>query len=138
VRSEQSPRSNLIIFRKKEIECCGKDTPMGRGKLADGSMLAVDEQLAGTPSVLFNAVAAILSDVGTKRCRWSPRVLRSTKSPAPAGRSARAGHGAFASIAGLENYLLAHRRDYFLSSSSTPVIAASAAEHKDQQYDQDD
>ncbi len=35
-------------------------------KLADGSMLAADGQLAGTPSVLFDAVAVILSDEGTK------------------------------------------------------------------------
>ena len=35
-------------------------------KLADGSLLAADGQLAGTPSVLFDAVAVILSDEGTK------------------------------------------------------------------------
>ncbi|WP_296447063.1 catalase, partial [Rhodoferax sp. UBA5149] len=35
-------------------------------KLADGTMLAVDGQLAGTPSVLFDAVAAILSEEGAK------------------------------------------------------------------------
>jgi catalase len=35
-------------------------------KLADGSMLAADGQLAGTPSVLFDAVAVILSDEGAK------------------------------------------------------------------------
>jgi len=35
-------------------------------KLADGSMLAADGQLAGTPSVLFDAVAVILSDKGAK------------------------------------------------------------------------
>jgi catalase len=39
---------------------------IGRTKLADGSMLAVDGQLAGTPSVLFDAVAVILSDEGAK------------------------------------------------------------------------
>jgi len=33
-------------------------------KLADGSMLAADGQLAGSPSVLFDAVAIILSDDG--------------------------------------------------------------------------
>ena len=38
----------------------------GRRKLADGSMLAADGQLAGTPSVLFDAVAVILSDDGAK------------------------------------------------------------------------
>lgn len=39
---------------------------VGGAKLADGSMLAVDGQLAGTPSVLFDAVAIILSDAGAK------------------------------------------------------------------------
>jgi len=39
---------------------------VGGAKLADGSMLAVDGQLAGTPSVLFDAVAIILSDEGAK------------------------------------------------------------------------
>jgi len=34
---------------------------IGGVKLADGSMLKVDRQLAGTPSVLFDAVAVILS-----------------------------------------------------------------------------
>ena len=37
---------------------------VGGAKLADGSMLAADGQLAGTPSVLFDAVAVILSDKG--------------------------------------------------------------------------
>jgi catalase len=39
---------------------------VGGAKLADGSMLAVDGQLAGTPSVLFDAVAVILSEEGAK------------------------------------------------------------------------
>ena len=39
---------------------------VGGAKLADGSMLAADGQLAGTPSVLFDAVAVILSDQGAK------------------------------------------------------------------------
>jgi catalase len=39
---------------------------VGGAKLADGSVLAADGQLAGTPSVLFDAVAIILSDEGTK------------------------------------------------------------------------
>ncbi|HEY8910200.1 MAG TPA: catalase [Desulfosporosinus sp.] len=39
---------------------------VGGVKLAAGSMLAADGQLAGTPSVLFDAVAIILSDEGTK------------------------------------------------------------------------
>ena len=39
---------------------------VGGAKLADGTMLAADGQLAGTPSVLFDAVAVILSDEGAK------------------------------------------------------------------------
>jgi catalase len=39
---------------------------VGGTKLADGSMLAADGQLAGTPSVLFDAVAVILSDKGAR------------------------------------------------------------------------
>ncbi|GAA0191077.1 catalase [Brevundimonas nasdae] len=37
---------------------------IGGAKLADGSTLAADGQLAGSPSVLFDAVAIILSDDG--------------------------------------------------------------------------
>ncbi len=39
---------------------------VGGAKLADGTMLAANGQLAGTPSVLFDAVAVILSDKGAK------------------------------------------------------------------------
>ena len=39
---------------------------VGGAKLADGSMLSADAQLAGTPSVLFDAVAIILSDKAAK------------------------------------------------------------------------
>ena len=39
---------------------------VGGAILADGSMLPADGQLAGTPSVLFDAVAVILSDAGAK------------------------------------------------------------------------
>jgi catalase len=39
---------------------------VGGAKLTDGSVLAADGQLAGAPSVLFDAVAVILSDEGTK------------------------------------------------------------------------
>ncbi|MBV1756396.1 MAG: catalase [Dethiosulfatibacter sp.] len=39
---------------------------VGGVKLADGSMLPADGQLAGTPSVLFDAVAVILSEEGAK------------------------------------------------------------------------
>jgi len=39
---------------------------VGGAKLASGSMMSADGQLAGTPSVLFDAVAIILSDPGAK------------------------------------------------------------------------
>ena len=39
---------------------------VGGVTLAEGTMLAADGQLAGTPSVLFDAVAVILSDEGAK------------------------------------------------------------------------
>lgn len=39
---------------------------IGGAKLSDGSLHAVDGQLAGTPSVLFDAVAVILSEEGAK------------------------------------------------------------------------
>ena len=39
---------------------------IGELKLSDGSSVAVDGQLAGTPSVLFDAVAVLLSDAGAK------------------------------------------------------------------------
>jgi len=39
---------------------------MGGAKLADGAMLPANGQLAGKPSVLFDAVAVILSDEGAK------------------------------------------------------------------------
>ncbi len=39
---------------------------VGGAMLADGSILVADGQLAGTPSVLFDAVAIILSDEGAK------------------------------------------------------------------------
>lgn len=40
---------------------------MGKVKLFDRSMLNVDAQLAGTPSVLFDAIAVILSEKGAQR-----------------------------------------------------------------------
>jgi catalase len=39
---------------------------IGGAKLSDGSMLKVDGQLAGSPSVIFDAVAIILSSEGAK------------------------------------------------------------------------
>ncbi len=40
---------------------------LGGAKLSDGKMLAADGQLAGTPSVIFDAVALVLSDTGGKQ-----------------------------------------------------------------------
>jgi catalase len=49
---------------------------VGGAKLADGSMLAADGQLAGTPSVLFDAVAVSSPTQGQKRCRRkAPRLI---------------------------------------------------------------
>ena len=39
---------------------------VGGAKLSDGSKLAADGQLAGTPSVIFDAVAVILSEAGAQ------------------------------------------------------------------------
>ncbi len=39
---------------------------LGGAKLADGSRLPADGQLAGTPSVVFDAVAVVLSEAGAK------------------------------------------------------------------------
>ncbi len=39
---------------------------VGGAKLADGSVLVADGQLAGTPSVIFDAVAIVLSEEGAK------------------------------------------------------------------------
>jgi catalase len=40
---------------------------LGGAKLSDGKMLAADGQLAGTPSVIFDAVALVLSDTSGKQ-----------------------------------------------------------------------
>lgn len=43
------------------------DAPkVGGAELADGSMLVADKQLAGRPSMVFDAVAVILSDEGAQ------------------------------------------------------------------------
>jgi catalase len=56
---------------KKAVEKEGGELKMiapkvGKVKLADGSELAADGQLAGTPSVTVDAIAVLLSDAGTK------------------------------------------------------------------------
>ncbi|RZA34016.1 MAG: hypothetical protein EOP92_17835 [Lysobacteraceae bacterium] len=40
---------------------------VGGARLSDGSLQAADGQLAGTPSVLFDAVALVLSEEGGKK-----------------------------------------------------------------------
>ena len=40
---------------------------IGPVQLADGATLAGDQQLAGTPSVLFDAIAVVLSEAGAQR-----------------------------------------------------------------------
>jgi catalase len=40
---------------------------IGSVKLADGSLLVVDRQLAGTPSVFFDAIAVIMTDAAAKK-----------------------------------------------------------------------
>jgi catalase len=39
---------------------------IGGARLADGSILKADGQLAGTPSIMFDAIAVILSEEGVK------------------------------------------------------------------------
>ncbi|MDP2813256.1 MAG: catalase HPII, partial [Erysipelotrichaceae bacterium] len=60
-----------IMDIKKAALAAGADVKIiapkvGGAKLADGSLMAADGQLAGTPSVLFDAVAIILSDDSAK------------------------------------------------------------------------
>ncbi|MHB8970760.1 MAG: catalase [Pirellulaceae bacterium] len=59
----------LVMTIKKAATHAGASVKIiapkvGGAKLADDSMLVADGQLAGTPSVLFDAVAIILSDEG--------------------------------------------------------------------------
>jgi catalase len=54
---------------KKGVDAAGAKVKfvapkIGEVKLSDGSLLRIDGQLAGTPSVMFDAVAIILSDAG--------------------------------------------------------------------------
>ncbi len=57
---------------KKAVIAAGADVKVvapkvGGTKLADGAMMAADGQLAGTPSVVFDAVAVIVSEAGAKK-----------------------------------------------------------------------
>ena len=61
----------LVALLRKAAKGAGASVKIvapkvGGAKLSDGSMLKADGQLAGTPSVLFDAVAVILSDAGAK------------------------------------------------------------------------
>ncbi len=65
--------SNAVVIKKikKAATEAGASVKIiapkvGGAKLASGSTLAADGQLAGTPSVLFDAVAIILSDEGAQ------------------------------------------------------------------------
>ena len=59
----------VIAALQKAVKSAGATAKLvapkvGGAKLADGTLLPVDGQLAGTPSVLFDAVAIVLSDDG--------------------------------------------------------------------------
>lgn len=61
----------VIDSIKKAVIKAGADVKIvgpkiGGAKLSDGSILHVDGQLAGTPSVIFDAIAIILSNEGAK------------------------------------------------------------------------
>jgi catalase len=48
---------------------------VGGAKMADGTHLVADGQLAGTPSVMFDAVAVVLSDEGAKALAKEPAAV---------------------------------------------------------------
>ena len=59
----------IVASLKKAVKAAGASVKIvapkvGGATLADGSRLVADGQLAGTPSVMFDAVAVILSDAG--------------------------------------------------------------------------
>ncbi|OYW40449.1 MAG: catalase HPII, partial [Hydrogenophilales bacterium 12-61-10] len=62
----------VIARIKKAVLAAGASVKIigpkvGGAKLADGKLQAVDKQLAGAPSVIFDAVAVILSDAGARQ-----------------------------------------------------------------------
>ena len=62
---------DVVAKIKKAVLAAGASVKIvapkvGGVKLADGSVLAADGQLAGTPSVMFDAVAVLLSDAGAQ------------------------------------------------------------------------
>ncbi len=62
----------VIAAVKKAAKAAGASVKIvapkvGGTKLADGSILAADGQLAGTPSILFDAVAIVLSESSAKK-----------------------------------------------------------------------
>ncbi|WP_408950351.1 catalase [Lysobacter sp. Hz 25] len=64
--------ASAIKALRKAVEAAGARVKLvapkvGGAKLSDGKHLAADGQLAGTPSLLFDAVALVLSDAAGKR-----------------------------------------------------------------------
>ena len=62
---------DVVAKIKKAVLAAGASVKIvapkvGGVKLADGSVLAADGQLAGTPSVMFDAIAVLLSDAGAQ------------------------------------------------------------------------
>jgi catalase len=65
----QGSDAALIAALKKAVVAAGANVKLvapkvGQVKLSDGSALAADGQLAGTPSIMFDAVAIVLSKEG--------------------------------------------------------------------------
>jgi catalase len=63
-----SDRASIDALKKKGVAAGAKvkfvAPKIGEVELSDGSLLKIDGQLAGTPSVIFDAIAVILSDAG--------------------------------------------------------------------------
>jgi catalase len=66
--NEGSDRKTTLAIRKAALSEGASvkivAPKIGEAKLSDGSLLAVDGQLAGTPSVFFDAIAVVLSPSG--------------------------------------------------------------------------
>jgi len=68
--NEGSDAARVTALREAAIEAGATvrivAPKIGGAKLSDGGMLKADGQLAGTPSVIFDAIAVVLSDAGAK------------------------------------------------------------------------
>jgi catalase len=69
---DEGSDAGLISNLRKAADKAGAKVKLvapkiGGGKLSDGKVLAADGQLAGTPSVVFDAVAVVLSNEAAKR-----------------------------------------------------------------------